>query len=379
MKRLLCFFDGTWNHSDDEHQLTNVVKLCRVVPEVARDGVRQVVRYIVGIATDKSLGDLTFAAGAAGYGVTERILYGYKQLIESYEPGDEIYIFGFSRGAFQARSLGGLMAHIGVLRGDAVPLIEDAWSNYRQHSLMPDVRRLAQLRALSHWPVRIRLIGVWDTVGNLGIPFAPDTFISRALSFHSTTLSPHVEVGLHALAIDEPRGSFSPTFWTRRAGEAPAVSQVIEQVWFPGCHANVGGGYRDCALSDGPLRWMAERVTALTPLELDLARLRRDTAPEALGEAVLPTSDAIFRVSNLLPYVRLIRQDRSGLSPLRRRVLGRWRTSAIPTGEEIVNEAIHESAIARFGQRVPLRYGDAVSSQVYAPRPLARALSRITP
>lgn len=376
MKRHLCFFDGTWNSSDDERVLTNVVKLCRAVPDTASDGVRQAVHYIVGIATEKSLGELAFAAGAIGYGVPERILSGYKRLVESYEPGDEIYIFGFSRGAFQARSLGGLIAHLGVLRPDAVPLIEEAWTCYRSHGMAPDPARLAQLRAVSRWPARIRLIGVWDTVGNLGIPFAPDTFASQALAFHSTELSPLIDVGLHALAIDEPRGQFSPTFWTRRKDQPAPPGQIIEQVWFPGCHANVGGGYPDSRLSDIALLWMAERAVATTPLDIDLAGLRRTSSPDPLGEAVLPTSDAVFRVENVLPYVRLIRQDRTGLSPLRRRFVGRWRTSLLPSRDEIVNEAIHESALRRFGNRVPLRYGDAVTSRVYAPRPLAQAVSR---
>ncbi|HEX4892255.1 MAG TPA: DUF2235 domain-containing protein, partial [Hyphomicrobiaceae bacterium] len=140
MQRHLCFFDGTWNSADDERVLTNVVKLCRAVPDIASDGVRQAVHYVVGIATEKSLGELTFAAGAIGYGVPERILSGYKRLVESYEPGDEIYIFGFSRGAFQARSLGGLIAQVGVLRPDAVPLIEDAWTCYRSQGSSPDLR-----------------------------------------------------------------------------------------------------------------------------------------------------------------------------------------------------------------------------------------------
>lgn len=376
MQRILCFFDGTWNSPDDK-VITNVVKLSRAVPEVAADGRRQVVHYIVGIATEKSYGDLKFAAGAVGWGIAERIMAGYKHLAASYRPGDEVYIFGFSRGAYQARSLAGFVSLVGILPPDALGEVEAAWAIYRRHAAAPDQPALERLRRQGTWPARIRLVGVWDTVGNLGLPFAPSAPISRSLSFHSSELSDNVDVGLHALAIDEPRGSFSPTFWTVRQGSEPPPGQLVEQVWFAGDHANVGGGHADSALSDIALLWMAERAVATTGLDLDLAALRGMARPDPLGVEVLPTSDALFRVNNIMPFVRLPLQDLRGVRPLRRAIVGRWRTSAQPRGLEVVGESIHPSAIERYGKRVPRLFGEELDHYVYRPRPLAAALRQV--
>lgn len=374
MKRLLVFFDGTWNRPDDGSPVTNVVKLHRAVPPHDAQGVRQLARYVVGIATENPGGRWTFAEGAAGIGVAERIQEGYKFLVENYEAGDEIYLFGFSRGAFQARSLGGLITYCGILRRENVGHVGSAWAAYQAAKEPAGPGRLAAVHTLGLHPVRIRCIGVWDTVGNLGIPFAPKAIDTRELDFHSTELSPLVDIGLHALSIDEPRGPFSPTLWTTTDGQSLPPGQRVEQVWFPGCHANVGGGYPDSGLSDISLLWMAERVTAMTGAALDITALRKATAPNPLAEQVSPTSDRIFRVSRLLPFVRLIKQQRSGLSPWRRAVIGTWRSSALPPGRRPVNESIHDSAIARFGKRIIQRIGDETSTIVYKPRNLKAAL-----
>lgn len=377
MKRLLCFFDGTWNKPDDKDQLTNVVKLYSVVPSRASDGTTQVTHYEIGIATKENYGRLTFAAGAVGIGVSDRIKSGLKFLVENYEPGDEIYIFGFSRGAFQARSLGGVLALLGVPpRASSDQQLDAIWDYYQEHKVSPDESKLGEFRGAAYYPVRIRCIGVWDTVGNLGVPIIGRSKLNEALVFHSTGLSPIVDVGLHALSIDEPRRPFSPTFWTKRKGEALPEGQVIEQVWFPGCHANVGGGYKDSKLSDISLLWMAERVTQLTGAEIDIAHLKQLANADPLGEAVQPTSDAVFRVSHFVPFVRLIQQDVKGISPWRRTFTGTWRTSHVPASDEVVNEQVHPSAIERYGKRVKVRCGDAVKAVRYHPRQLRVLIKR---
>ena len=213
-------------------------------------------------------------------------------------------------------------------------------------------------------------MGVWDTVGNLGIPIIPKFADRRELTFHNTHLSPYVDVGLHALSIDEPRKSFSPTFWTKRAETALPEGQIIEQVWFPGCHANVGGGFKDSGLSDISLLWMAERAMATTGVAFDRGLLRQTTKPDPLAEAVQPTSDPIFRVNQVLPYVRLLHQNVRGIAPWRRAIAGTWRSSKVPTGEEVVNETIHPSALARYHHRVKVRRGDDVKAVLYKPRQL---------
>ncbi len=375
VKRLVCFFDGTWNKPEDADQ-TNVVNLQRDVLAADADGVRQVVHYEVGIATESSLGQLTFAVGAIGFGVGDRIRGGYRFLCENYEEGDEIYLIGFSRGAFQARSLAGLIALAGIARSTAPEVIGDVWDYYEQNKLAPEPARLEGLRAAARFPVRIKCVAVWDTIGNLGIPFVRKGVIKELLGFHDTELSPTVDVGLHALSIDEPRGPFNPTLWTIKKGTSLPQAQVIEQVWFPGCHANVGGGYKDCSLSDVALLWMAERITQTTSLAVDLEHLRKSAKPDPLGEQVSPTSDGIYQVSYLLPFVRLIKQNRKGISALRRAFLRSWRSSLLPGDQMPVNESIHPSAIARFGKPVPQRRGETVSKIKYRPRNLAVVLDK---
>lgn len=375
MKRLVCFFDGTWNKPEDQHQ-TNVVKLQQAILAADAGGVRQVVHYEVGIATEATLGRLTFAVGAIGFGVGDRVRGGYRFLCESYEEGDEIYLVGFSRGAFEARSLAGLVALCGIARSAAAETIADVWDYYEQNKLAPDPARLDALRAAACVPIPIKCVAVWDTIGNLGIPFVSKSLIKELLGFHDTELPPTVEVGLHALAIDEPRGPFSPTLWTIKKGASLPPGQIIEQVWFPGCHANVGGGYKDCALSDIALLWMAERIGQTTSLAIDLARLAESTKPDPLGEQLSPTSDGIYRVSRVLPFVRLIKEQRRGISLLRRAILGTWRSSRLPPGQVAVNESIHASAVERFGKRVPQRRGAAVRHITYRPKNLAAVLDK---
>jgi uncharacterized protein (DUF2235 family) len=373
VKRLVCFFDGTWNKPEDAEQ-TNVVKLQRAIPAADANGIAQVVHYELGIATESTLGELTFAAGAIGFGVGSRIQGGYRFLCENYKEGDEVYLVGFSRGAFEARSLAGMIALTGIARSATPEAIEDAWDCYERNKLARNPGRVKALRAVASFPVRIKCVAVWDTIGNLGIPFVRKGLIKELLAFHDTELPPTVDVGLHALAIDEPRGPFSPTLWTLKKGAALPSGQIVEQVWFPGCHANIGGGYRDCALSDIALLWMAERLTQTTGLAVDIQGLRATTRPDPLGEQVSPTSDGIYRVSYMLPFVRLIKQNRKGISALRRAILGGWRTSALAPSELPVNESIHASALARFGKRVPQRRGAGVSEIKYRPRNLAVVL-----
>jgi uncharacterized protein (DUF2235 family) len=375
VKRLVCFFDGTWNKPEDANQ-TNVVKLQRAVLAADAGGIRQLVHYEIGIATEGSLGQLTFAIGAIGFGVGDRIRGGYRFLCENYEEGDEIFLIGFSRGAFEARSLAGLIALTGISRSAGVEAIGALWDAYEQNKLAPEPVRLKALRVAARYPVRIKCVAVWDTIGNLGIPFVRRGVIKELLGFHDTELSPTVDIGLHALAIDEVRGPFSPTLWTVKKGTSLRQGQVIEQVWFPGCHANVGGGYKDCALSDVALLWMAERITQTTGLAVDLEQLHRIAKPDPLGEEVSPTSDGVYRVSYFLPFVRLIKQNRKGISVLRRAFLGDWRSSMLSGDQVPVNEIIHPSAVARFGKWVPHRRGEAVSKIKYRPRNLAVTLDK---
>lgn len=262
-KNIVVLCDGTWNRADQRCP-TNVEKL----RAAAIDGPEQVVRYVPGVGTDPGLID-RFLGGAFGFGLSARVMEAYRFVVENYEDGDRIYLLGFSRGAYTARSTAGMIRNVGVLR----PAFRDertyrrAMAIYRDRrsaDLRPDGDRAVAFRAEHSFSPQIRFIGVWDTVGSLGIPLGGLrllNLVNRRWQFHDTRLSSTIEAAFHALAIDERRRAFRPTLWqpsdTARAGKA---AQQVEQVWFSGVHSNVGGGYPDTGLSDIALNWMAGRA-----------------------------------------------------------------------------------------------------------------------
>jgi uncharacterized protein (DUF2235 family) len=280
LKKIMICFDGTWNTPHDEGEYdetdadTNVVKLYRSVlgedrrgiPEgtpVKSPSVKTIKWYDEGVGTkwyDHIKG------GAFGFGLSRNIREGYKFLIDHYDPGDEIYIFGFSRGAYTARSLVGLIRNSGLLKKQFAPekdaddnaVIMDAYQLYRNRDGSADTPFAVSFRSTyAHEGVRIKFLGVWDTVGALGIPIkSVKLFNSEQYKFHDTELSSIVENAYHAIAIDEHREDFEPTLWDPK--EKPF--QKMEQVWFVGAHGDVGGGYKDQPLSDITLNYMQDKA-----------------------------------------------------------------------------------------------------------------------
>lgn len=373
MKRLICCLDGTWNSERDVHALTNVFKTHAALAPFDAHGVQQVSRYVRGIASAEGQ-RAQFLRGAIGMEVCDRIAEGYRFLKDSYDAGDEIYLFGFSRGAFIARSLAGFIALFGIARSASAFDYDAAWLIYRQKEHRRDRDAIDRLRRHCTYPVQISGLGVWDTVGNIGNPIFNNTPLDRRNAFHDMRLHDNVAVALHALSIDEIRGPFSPTLLTVPRDAPRSAGQHVEQVWFSGTHADVGGGWPETALSDVALNWMVERMAALTPLRFDPAKLPRVSRLNAFGLQHASATGKIFAASNLVPYVRLIDQQRSGIAPLRRLFLRGWRTGHVPRSQVSLNERIHDSARLRAGQVVREQAGDASRVQLYAPRNLMRAL-----
>ena len=264
-KRLIVCCDGTWNTADqaqDGHSCpTNVTKLALAVASEDSAGERQHVYYHRGVGTSRWD---RLRGGAFGVGLSRNVLDAYRFLIDNYEPGDVLYFFGFSRGAFTARSTVGMVRNCGVLRRENAGRIDEAWALYRSAADKPSgVASPLFRRAYSHVP-RIRFIGVWDTVGGLGIPVLGPRLLKPVVrwlnhrwEFHDTRLSTWVDGAFHALAIDERRAAFEPTLWHQQPG---ADRQELKQVWFSGVHCDVGGGYTDTSLSDLALLWMVDRA-----------------------------------------------------------------------------------------------------------------------
>ena len=298
MKRIITCSDGTWNKPGDQYDgkyvQTNVQKIfeaiCKKESPKGGDEVHQIKYYDEGVGAEGSTWSRTID-GATGEGIDENIIDIYKFIIWNYEPGDELFLFGFSRGAYTARSLAGLIRNCGILKSNDLTLIEQAYEIYRNRDnaeLDPNGSISTAFRKKNSYPeelVKIKFIGVWDTVGSLGIPVHFFPWIDKnKYQFHDTTLSGIVDNAFQALAVDERRSNFQPTLWTLN----PDVSkrpprQVMEQVWFSGVHSNIGGGYADTGLSDLTFAWMVEKAK-LCGLGFDEPYLASLLNPNVEGE-----------------------------------------------------------------------------------------------
>jgi uncharacterized protein (DUF2235 family) len=256
VKRLVVCCDGTWNRPDEESP-TNVAKMALAVAET--DGeTRQLVLYHRGVGTgrfDRVRG------GAFGWGLSRNVRDCYRYVVEHYEPDDELYFFGFSRGAYTARSTVGLIRNAGILRREHRDRVGEAYALYRDRAATRRPKGIEATlfrRSYSHDEIVIRFVGVWDTVGALGIPGVPKRLCGRLWAFHDTELSSRVARAYQALAIDERRRPFVPSLWHR----SPDDHGVLEQRWFAGVHSDVGGGYPERSLADITLWWMTEKAHA---------------------------------------------------------------------------------------------------------------------
>lgn len=367
MKRLVVCCDGTWNNADSRGAETNVSRIARAV-RGSSGGTQQVTLYLrgvgsTGIALQKLVG------GAFGEGVDDNIRSAYMFLAQNYEPGDAIFLFGFSRGAFTARSLAGFIGACGLLKRQSLGDLAAAWTYYRTapHRSPEDFCRTCPSDA--HVAVDIAFLGVWDTVGALGIPGTMlNELTARDTQFHDTRPSRIIRTGRHALAVDEHRDEFEPTLWT---GTQPPGCD-IRQVWFAGAHSDVGGGYQDRRLADIPLRWMADEA-ARAGLLLDEAMLPAAQDPLApQHESRLNWS----RKDRLTPTIRQVCGAQPDITFLERL----WKPLTDSGAEEaVINESLHPSLAQRFGRNVVTLANDAATTgeaAAYRPKNLVPLLQR---
>ena len=273
-RRLVICCDGTWNWPQPDRE-TNVVRLLRAInpraPMQPGPGnvapVTQIAYYHLGVGTGNILDRIV--GGGAGVGLSNSVKTCYGFLVDNYLPGDEILLFGFSRGAYVARSLAGLVGYIGIMQKYEMVRFYEMWDWYTTRDGR-DISDLDKFIGDRHRPedVIIQCIGVWDTVGALGIPGT--RFCAQSYTFHQTELGKYVRHAFQALAIDEHRGNFQASPWVPVKGS----KQVFEQVWFPGVHSNIGGGYDNHGLSDTTLLWMVSQLVEYQLLDLDLSCIR---------------------------------------------------------------------------------------------------------
>ncbi len=272
MKRLVICCDGTWQRLY-AGALTNVALTARAIAPRDAKGVPQIVYYSVGVGA--SLGGMSLWQGMTGADLDDHLLDAYLFLNLNYEPGDQLYFFGFSRGAYTVRTLAGLVRKCGILRRAHVDKARAALDLYRNRDLgadTPDAEKFRAAHAIA-WPklampfttppvdLRIRFLGVWDTVGALGIPrvLPINLGLNERYQFHDTTLSRSVEFARHAVATDERRAAFTPTLWSNVASfNAPNAPERVIQAWFPGDHGGVGGDDFSRGLSNCALMWVVE-------------------------------------------------------------------------------------------------------------------------
>ncbi|NJN74423.1 MAG: DUF2235 domain-containing protein [Limnothrix sp. RL_2_0] len=299
MKRIIICCDGTWNEPNAECP-SNVVKIKQAIKQRDSQGIEQVVAYDPGIGTPAGAERLQnkpfsrtriffekMTGGMFGWGIDKNIKDVYRKLLNSYEDGDEVYLFGFSRGAYTVRSLAGLIYCSGLIPKDLSPeeisqgitqekKIEAAYKFYRKRtkSEAEKERKFQQAERMREntrsKQIPITLIGCWDTVGALGLPniiniLKLDQWINRKYTFHDVKLNRKINNALHAIALDEHKEAFSINHMKLSEG----ADTKIKEVWFPGTHGCVGGGTKALAgLSNAALLWMMEETNNLG-LELE--------------------------------------------------------------------------------------------------------------
>ncbi|KAI4096895.1 MAG: hypothetical protein LQ344_000695 [Seirophora lacunosa] len=286
-KRLIACCDGTWLDSsmglmDKKIPVpSNITRITHAIKAKSADGVPQVVYYQAGIGTEGGIVN-KIVGGATGQGLSQNIRETYTFLANNYSNGDEIFLIGFSRGAFTARSVAGLIGGVGLLTKSGLPDLAEVFKdfqhrrdpNYRPAN--PDIpfpnkpsasdpryRETMEREGLTRLRIKIKVIGVFDTVGSLGIPrvgilerFGVQARDAREYSFYDTSLDNCIENAYQALALDENRTSFSPAVWEK----PPGNTTNLRQVWIPGVHSNIGGGYADQGMANISLAWMISQL-----------------------------------------------------------------------------------------------------------------------
>lgn len=289
-KNIILLSDGTGNAAYSPHK-TNVWRLYKALD--ISPGSDQVVFYDNGVGTSSFMPTRILGL-AFGWGLKKNVKQLYSHLCQVYEDGDRIMIFGFSRGAFTARVTAALIGSQGIVRKysdlhDLEEQVEDAYRSFRHKNFVPSFlaapfwiyRKLTQSGTQpnedpekryiyrSEGEPLIRFVGVWDTVDAYGAPIDELTrgwdMVVWPLTAKDRDLSPAVGVACQALALDEQREAFEPMLWNEFAATQQQPDKVdgrIDQVWFAGVHANVGGGYPDDSLAHVSLNWMIEKSRA---------------------------------------------------------------------------------------------------------------------
>ena len=312
--RIIILLDGTWQTDKGDKPPTNIVRLRDLILPKIKNGKTEVLQHIYydsGVGSGGSTTRRSFD-GATGNGLEDIVRGAYRQLCFRYQEGMEIYVFGFSRGAFSARSLVGYINAAGLLRAENCSAAQEkkAWEFYRK-SRRYRIPAEKQIMAKLCWlqTPRIKCLGVFDTVGARGIPLS---LLRRQnaerYGFHDTNLSSIVDFAFHALALDEKRRHYVATLWSYAFHDN---NERIEQVWFPGCHSDVGGGVSSEGLSSLSLYWMISRMADYKlGLMLDQEGVGKVQTARDETVAILGGNSLLYKVLATPPAHRAVNQTR---------------------------------------------------------------------
>lgn len=269
MRRIIIFADGTWNtpaNKDGKNIApTNVFQsFINTIPDVCSNGDEQIAYYHEGVGTGDKKDRIK--GGTLGVGIDDNIKILYRFIVEHYTPGTELFLFGFSRGSYTVRSLVGLIRNCGILKKYNAYKVDRAFYIYRSRDdrYHPNSAECKAFQQYFSYPLNqtpIKFIGVWDTVGALGIPFKFFHFNRDKKRFHDVTLSGIVQNAYHAIAINENRVFFRPTLWQQQ--QEHVGTQKLEQCWFRGVHCDIGGGYKPEDLALNPLNYLVKNAVDL--------------------------------------------------------------------------------------------------------------------
>ncbi|KAF8600254.1 hypothetical protein BDV93DRAFT_447913 [Ceratobasidium sp. AG-I] len=324
-KRIIVCCDGTWQDGLLTRQTwmySNVLKLARCLnheDERYDPPIPQIVFYQAGIGSEQNIYS-KYVDGATGSSLAEKVQEAYAFIAHNYFPGDEVFLFGFSRGAYTARMVASFIGYIGILDRTAMDSFadifiamqkknkatDDAETKRWDDALKPykdicdDGRRRADF---NHDKFTVKCVGLWDTVGSYGLP----TLITRnsakmrqLFDFPDKLLGPHIERALHAMSLNEDREDFVITKY-HQTKNGKERGQLLRQVWFAGQHTDVGGGWQDHDLSDIALMWMLANIEDI--LSIDFKYCKNLPRPVAEWGAQLPHNsiDGIYKLGKSVP------------------------------------------------------------------------------
>lgn len=345
-KRLALFFDGTWNTPEDTTRV-------HAAHQLVSESINQKRAYFRGLGTDKGQ---AFTGGIFAKGLGENVREGYQWLADNYEDGDDVFIFGFSRGSFTATSVLGMIMRFGLLRPDTTLTTEEIFKHYEKWDKHPRLYKLrfeqkngktdftADEQAFLNQSrrIKIKMLGIWDSVATIGFPVGNISRFSRnALKFHNPRPSSLYENVFHALAIDEHRKGFRPTLFHDYIHHTETPAQIldnraklearIEQRWFCGAHGDVGGG-DNIEVSNAPYGWILSKAQNLG-LELN------DAIPITTNLPSVPLNDSYKAfLKGLYPILRLGQryQRKIGARPKRKK------EDLIETINETIDKSVFE-------------------------------------